>query len=87
MIIFLLGYIDCATNDFGIGSYCEGCKTYPGKTCRVRPRQGDPQRGYLCGTCSSNGISACLHSPHYDSSNDQSPSKCDNGNVCLTYDS
>ena len=43
----------------------------------------DPQTGDVCGTC---GGHACLHSPHYGTSWDQPPSKCDMGNMCFEWD-
>ena len=75
----LLGYIDCTSSENGY--WCDGCVTSPGQPCRVKPRATDAQTGDLCGTC-SNG-NACVHSPHYDSSNDQDPSTCDIGENAL----
>ena len=45
----------------------------------MKPSADDEaQSDDLCGTCSGN---ACLHSPNYDSSNDQDPSTCDIGKM------
>merc|ERR1712088_371228 len=67
------GYIDCTSSENGY--WCDGCATNPGQPCRVKPSADDEtQSGDLCGACSGN---ACLHSPNYESSNDQDPSTCD----------
>ena len=79
----LLGYIDSTSSENGY--WCDGCVTSPGQPCRVKPSADDEaQSGDLCGTCSGN---ACLHSPNYDSSNDQDPSTCDIGKISFEHNS
>ena len=78
-----LGYIDCTSSENGY--WCDGCATSPGQPCRVKPSADDEtQSGDLCGTCSGN---ACLHSPNYDSSNDQDLSTCDIGKIRFEHSS